>query len=44
MHFINDKYLKGLADGYLSYLKTQTQKNAHFHGLRDFYSLIQQVC
>ena len=35
--YISKHFISGLAKGYLDYLSSQ---NNHFHGLRDFYSLI----
>ena len=39
--FVN-QHLSKLAKQYHSYYKSQKQKN--FHGLRDYYSLIKQIC
>ncbi len=37
IRYINERFMKGLADGYLQYILHQ---RSNFHGLRDFYSLI----
>lgn len=43
---IDSKYLKPLVIGYLSYQESRRgiPGTSNFHGLRDFYSLIQMIC
>ncbi len=41
MNHIQKTYLKNLARGYNRYRK---EERTDFHGLRDFYSLIQSAC